>query len=97
MIREAWQFYRDDVLTADQRRTLLSTAARSNCGRRPIIDPQDSTLHILPLTSAECRTQGVQLMISGDSSGTCVIETSTDLLNWTPLRTLRNVAPGTDP
>jgi hypothetical protein len=40
-------------------------------------------MHPLPVTYEECSRDGFQFILSGDASGGCAIESSTDLVHWT--------------
>jgi hypothetical protein len=85
VIDHAWQFFRAGLVTVDQRRAIIRAATDSDCGRHPpAAEPMQ--MHLLPLTSAECQASGVQFVVSGDATGECVVETSTDLTNWTTVQ-----------
>jgi alpha-tubulin suppressor-like RCC1 family protein len=83
VIQQAWRFFRAGLITADQRRSIIRDAILSNCGKHPA---EPVCIHVLPLTPEECRRDGDQFVLSGDSSGACIIETSTDLVHWTPVQ-----------
>ena len=82
VIQHAWRLFRGGVITADQRRTIIHDAVVSNCGQH---GPEPVRIHVLPQTTEECRRDGMQFVLSGDSIGACIIETSTDLVHWTPI------------
>jgi hypothetical protein len=94
VVHHAWQFFRDELITADQRRVIVRDAVRSNCGRH--IPAEPVRIHLLPLTLEECHRDGVQFVISGDAVGNCVIESSTDLLHWTSVQTLNAADMGNE-
>lgn len=84
VIRHAWEFFRASLITRDQRRELIRDAVRSNCGRRP--DRREPVcIHLFPLTLEECARDGMQFVLSGDANGPCRLETSDDLIYWTPV------------
>ena len=81
VITHAWEFFRAGLISSDSRREMIRAAVLSACGRRP--DRREpAVMHLLPLTSEECRRSGVQLVISGDATGNCTLECSEDLVNW---------------
>jgi hypothetical protein len=51
-------------------------------------------MHPLPVTREECLRDGFQFILSGDASGACVIESSTDLVHWTAISDWEIVIPG---
>jgi hypothetical protein len=84
VIRHAWEFFRERLITADERRNVIRAAVDSSCGRRP--DRREPLcVHLLPLTREECQRDGVQFVLSGDAYGSCVLECSSDLVNWAPV------------
>ncbi|HKS35586.1 MAG TPA: hypothetical protein VJW76_00250, partial [Verrucomicrobiae bacterium] len=80
----AWQFFRDDLITADERRDYVRDAARSDCGRQ-----RGARLHLQPQTPAEIRQHGREFIATGDLTGGCVLESSADLIHWTAVATNR--------
>jgi hypothetical protein len=95
VVHHAWQFFRDGLITADQRRAIVRDAAQSDCGRHPpAAEPMH--IHLLPITPEEFHRDGLQFVVSGDAAGNCVVETSTDLMHWTPLQTLNAVDMGNE-
>ena len=93
MIRRAWESYRHGLITPEQRRIIIRLAARSDCGRQGMI-AEKMRLHSLPLTPEECRTGGMQWVVSGGASADSLIETSTDLVHWATLQTISPTAIG---
>ena len=95
VITHAWQFYREGVLTAQQRGAIIHAAAQSDCGRS---SPRQEAarVHLLPLTPEECKRDGLRVVISRDPIGSCTIETSTDLVHWTLFRALDGADLGTE-
>jgi probable HAF family extracellular repeat protein len=81
VIQQAWRFFRAGLITADQRRAIIRDAILSDCGKRAA---EPVCIHVLPLTPEECRRDGTQFVLTGDSIGACIIETSTDLVHWIP-------------
>jgi hypothetical protein len=95
VIRHAWEFYRQGLVTAAERREIILAAARSNCGRHlPALEPP--RLHALPLTPEECRRDGFGFVISGDVPVGSAIETSSDLLRWTRFGAGEVLEPGAE-
>jgi hypothetical protein len=84
-IHYAWRAFRAGLVTAEQRRILIHDAVMSNCGRSPAPEPLEA--HVLPLTAEECRTEGFQLIVTGDTSAPSVIESSPDFRSWSPVCT----------
>jgi len=95
VIAHAWQFYRDGILTAQQRGAIIHEAAQSDCGRSSPRQ-QAARVHLLPLTPEECKRDGLRVVISRDPIGSCTIETSTDLVHWTLFRTLDGADIGSE-
>jgi Regulator of Chromosome Condensation (RCC1) repeat protein/Calx-beta domain-containing protein/Big-like domain-containing protein len=84
VIRQAWELFRAGLITADQRGEMIRDAIMSSCGRQPdSLEPV--CIHLYPLTHEECGRDGVQFVLSGDATGSCILECSTDLVNWTPV------------
>jgi hypothetical protein len=81
-VSHAWEFYRQGLITAEQRRNILRDAVMSDCGRQPG-RTEPLCVHALPITREECLREGFQFIVSGDATGGCVIESSTDLVHWT--------------
>jgi hypothetical protein len=86
VVRYAWEFYRQGLITAEQRRTVLHDAVMSDCGKHRG-EPEALCMHPLPVTREECLRDGFQFILSGDATGGCVIESSTDLVHWTAVDT----------
>ncbi|HXJ59752.1 MAG TPA: hypothetical protein VNU68_24170 [Verrucomicrobiae bacterium] len=88
VIEHAWAFYRDGLITIEERRRVTQEAVQSDCGRQPLeIEPMQ--LHLLPLTPQECQREGVQFVVSSsDILSSCIVETSTNLKDWTLVRTV---------
>ena len=84
VIEHAWQFYRDDLISAAERRDHIRDAASSDCGRRHGV-----RLHLQPQTPAEVQQHGREFIATGDLTGGCVLEASTNLVHWTPVATNR--------
>jgi hypothetical protein len=84
-IHYAWRAFRAGLITAEQRRNLIHDAVMSNCGRSPAPEPLEA--HVLPLSVEECRTEGFQLIVTGDANAPSVIESSPDFRNWSPVCT----------
>jgi hypothetical protein len=80
-------FQKAGLITLDQRRQIVGAAQRSDCGYRlPRLQ--------LPWPGVDrIRTNGCRLVLEGEGFVTCVIECSTDLIQWTPIST--NVLSGT--
>jgi hypothetical protein len=78
VIDQAWQFFREGLLTEDQRREIIRIAAQSDCGQ-----PNGVRLHQQPQTPPEIRRDGREFIISGLHGG-CVLEYSTNLQTWIP-------------
>jgi hypothetical protein len=81
-VRETSQGFLDaGLITVAQRDEIVAAAQGSDCGRRrPRL--------IVPHQYSEAiRTNGCRLIIEGDGPATCVVECSTDLNQWTPIRT----------
>jgi len=95
VIRHAWQFYREGIITAEQRGAIIHEAAQSECGRSSPAQ-EAARVHLLPLTLEECQRSGLGVVVSRDPIGSCTIETSTDLVHWTWLRTLDASDLGTE-
>jgi len=87
VITYAWKFYRDGIITAQQRAGIIHDAAQSDCGRSPQAR-EAARVHLLPITLEECLSGGLRVVVSRDPIGSCTIETSTDLVHWTLLHTL---------
>jgi hypothetical protein len=95
VIHHAWQFYREGIITAGQRRDVVQEAAQSDCGRSS--PPEEAArVHLLPLTIEECRRGGLRVVVSRVPMGSCAIETSTDLVHWSLLYTLDAAEIGTE-
>jgi hypothetical protein len=78
----AWQFYREDLISAAERRDFIRDAATSDCGRRHGV-----RLQLLPQTIAEVQQHGRQFIATGDLTGGCVLESSTNLIHWSSVAT----------
>jgi hypothetical protein len=74
-------FWDDEIITGQQRDNIVSEAQRSDCGRR------SPRLLMAPQCTDEIRTNGCRLMLEGDGPATCIVECSTNLIQWTPIRT----------
>jgi hypothetical protein len=81
VVRHAWEFYRQGLITAAERQAILHDAVMSDCGRHQG-ESEPLCMHPLPVTREECLRDGFQFILSGDASGGCVIESSTDLVHW---------------
>jgi hypothetical protein len=79
-------FQKAGLITFEQRQEIIAAARRSDCGfQNPML--------MLPLqNAAEIRISGCRLVLSGEGTTTCVVECSTDLIQWTPIST--NVLSG---
>jgi hypothetical protein len=84
VIRHTWDFFRQGLITAEQRRELVRNAVIAICGHDPL-RTEPVCVHLLPLTPGECRLGGMRFVLSGDVTGNCVLECSTDLIHWTPV------------
>jgi hypothetical protein len=93
VVRYAWEFYRQGLITAEQRRTILHDAVMSDCGRHQG-RPEALCMHPLPVTREECLHDGFQFILSGDATSGCVIESSTDLVHWTLVGTQQVAVTG---
>jgi hypothetical protein len=82
VIEQAWRFYRQGLLAADERRALIQEAVHSNCGRDPKL-----ILNLQPQNEAEVLQDGRALLLSRSIAETCVLECSTDLISWSPVCT----------
>jgi hypothetical protein len=82
VIEQAWRFYRQGLLTADERRALIQEAVHSTCGRDPKL-----ILNLQPQNEAEVLQDGRALLLSRSITESCVLECSTDLISWTPVCT----------
>ena len=68
-------------------------AVMSDCGRHED-ESEPVCMHLLPLTAQECQRDGFQFILSGDASGGCVIECSTELVHWAPVETRQEAITG---
>jgi hypothetical protein len=95
VISHAWEFFRAGLISDEQRREIISAAGRSDCGHSPGV-AERLRVHLVPRTLSECQRDGLGIVVSGDASGACVIETSTDLRTWTSLRTMSEAEMGAE-
>src|SRR6185436_4908944 len=65
ILRAAWQSYRANLITSDQRRALVREAVRSECGHGNAPEPMQ--IDLLPLTPSECHRDGMRWILSGDA------------------------------
>jgi hypothetical protein len=81
--RAAFDFHNAGLITRRARQEIIRDAVRSGCGRlRPKLS--------MPLQCAdEIRTNGCRLILASDSPVTCIVESSVDLIHWTPISTNR--------
>jgi hypothetical protein len=84
VIQHAWEFFRAGLINDDDRRSIIRDAIMSACGRHPDRS-EPACIHLFPLSVDECRRDGVQFVLSGDATGTCILECSEDLVNWRPI------------
>ncbi|HMJ91240.1 MAG TPA: Ig-like domain-containing protein [Candidatus Acidoferrum sp.] len=77
----AEQFLDEGLITEEQSEDITNTAEDSDCGRRP------PRLTVASQTADEIRTNGCLLRLEGDGPVTCIVEYSTDMFKWTPIRT----------
>src|SRR5262249_33303421 len=63
------------------RRAVIGEAARARCGRRDGV-----RLHLQPQSPQELQREGRELILSGDLTGTCILECSIDLLHWNAIQ-----------
>jgi hypothetical protein len=94
VMRRAWEFYREGLINADQRRAITRAAVDSSCGRRQPPGRETPLIHVCPQTGQECNREGVRVVVSGDIAGPVVIETSADLINWRPVAALEAALVG---
>jgi hypothetical protein len=74
-------------ITSSQRDGIVEDAQHSDCGIHP-------RLIVTTRSWEEFRTNGCRLILYGEGPTTCVIECSTNLLNWVPIGT--NTVSGTE-
>jgi alpha-tubulin suppressor-like RCC1 family protein len=79
----AWGFYRQGLIDEHERRAITRAAARSDCGSGQEREPV--RIHLCPQTREECQRDGLRIVLSGDAAGEHIIESSTDLINWSPV------------
>jgi hypothetical protein len=91
VIRHTWEFYRQNLITAEQRRAIVEEAVMSNCGRTA---NEPLCMHVLPQTIQECHRDGLAFILTGDVTGSCVIECSSDFINWTPIQSESTAVTG---
>jgi hypothetical protein len=86
VVQHAWEFCGQGLITPDQRKEVEHDAVMSDCGRR---EGESEPLCIIPLpvTSEQCQRDGFKFILSGEASGGCVVECSTDLVHWTVVET----------
>jgi len=93
VVHHAWEFYRQNLITAAERRSILHEAVMSDCGRHEG-ESEPLCMHPLPVTHEERLLDGFQFILSGDALGGCVIESSTDLVHWTLVDTQQVAVTG---
>jgi len=87
VIRRSWEYYREGIITADQRGAIIHEAGQSECGRSSP-EQEAARVHLLPITIEECQRDGLRVVVSCYPIEGCTIETSTDLVHWTVVLTL---------
>jgi hypothetical protein len=78
------EFLEHGWITEEQRREMHRAAAQSECGKKIVIKRE---------TAPEASLGGTRLVIDPGTAAQCIVEYSTNLLNWLPLCT--NVCNGT--
>ena len=81
VIQHSWEFFRAGLITAEDRRRSIQRAVLAHCGRRPD-RTEPVRVHLFPLTREECLRDGLQFVLSGEVWGSCIVECSSDLVNW---------------
>jgi hypothetical protein len=69
-----------DLYSLDNLRVALSTTNSP-------APPPEPRVTVLPQCFAEVRTNGFRLLLSADTPTTCIVECSTDLVQWKPICT----------
>src|SRR6185436_13085568 len=84
VIDNAWDFFRQGLLSEAQRREAINNAVHSECGRGEGI-----RLELQPQNAFELAAEGRCLVLCGlwESPGAGVLECSTNLVHWTPIAT----------
>jgi hypothetical protein len=78
----AAEFYRAGLITREQRLQIVREAIKSRCGhRRP-------KLEVPPQQGNDIRANGYRLTLNSGSLTNCVVECSTNLVDWVPIQTL---------
>jgi hypothetical protein len=88
IIDRSWSFYREGLITATQRRAIIGDAAQSACAVT-----EAACLNTQPQRSDEIQQEGICFVVSGEVSGTCVLECSTDMVHWIPIQTVTMPTP----
>ena len=83
VLTTAWAFYREGLITREDRREFIREAARPDCGKRsPLRD------FLEPQNRAEIQRIGLRFILSQEIAGRCVLEASKDMRLWQVLRTI---------
>ena len=83
VMNHAWEFYRHGLINEHERQAIIRAAVRSDCGRNH--DREAVRIHLCPQTREECQRDGIRVVLSGDVAGEHIIESSTDLINGSPV------------
>jgi len=78
----AAEFYHAGLITREQRQQFARDAAKSRCGHR------NPRIEVPPQQGSHIRESGYRLTLNAGSLTNCVVECSTDLVNWVPIQTL---------
>ncbi len=79
--RAAFTFFRAGLISRAELRETIRAAANSDCGRRR------PRLSLSPQSANDFRVHGSRLLLEGDGAAACIVEFSTDLINWRPFST----------
>jgi probable HAF family extracellular repeat protein len=84
VIDNAWDFFRQGLLSEAQRREAINNAVHSECGRG-----EGVRLELQPQNAFELAAEGRCLVLCGlwEGPGAGVLECSTNLVHWTPIAT----------
>gem|GEM_PF-3656690 len=87
VVERAWEFHQAGLISAAQRRETIAQAMASNCGRQPG-EGDVVLLFPVPQTPTQLQAEGFRFCVIAPAGSGCLIESSTDLREWSPLETL---------